>query len=129
MSLKASIIKFFNPSERKRKSLAEEEEMKRICKEATAACLKEIHDHCIQYLDEHKSNGSYEEWVEQCHPDNMKQLGVDHRFYNRDSDHRIIWNSYCDMKGFPELKKKYYFRRTSSMIEEKVKSYIQAANK
>ena len=83
---------------------SEEQERKRLCREATAACLKEIHDHCIRYLKQHPDDASYEEWIKECHPENAELGYVDHRFYVRDSDHRIIWNSYCDMKGFRERK-------------------------
>ncbi len=86
---------------------AEELERKRLCREATARCLKEIHEHCIRYLDQHPDDASYEEWIKECHPENAELGNIDHRFYVRDADHRIIWNSYCDMKGFPERKIHY----------------------
>lgn len=57
---------------------------------------------------------SYEDWIRQYHPDNAngeesmdeKLPGneIDLRFYLQDSDHRIIWNSYVDAFGCPELK-------------------------
>ena len=89
-----------------------EEELKRVCKEATAACLKEIHEHCIAYIEQHNGgDGSYEGWIRECHPENASRLchtmRVDYRFYARDSDHRIIWNSYCEMQGRPEWKIKF----------------------
>ncbi len=39
---------------------------------------------------------------------------IDHRFYVRDSDHRIIWNSYCDMYGYSDLKVDYRDSSSSS---------------
>ena len=89
----------------------EEEELKRVCKEAAAACLKEIHEHCIAYIEQNHEDGSYEGWIQECHPENAgrqcHKMNVDYRFYARDSDHRIIWNSYCDMQGHQELKIKF----------------------
>lgn len=84
----------------------DEEERQRLCKEAAAACLKEVHEHCLAYIEKHPEDASYEEWIWECHPENVGEKGnnVDHRFYVIDSDHRIIWNSYCDMKGYPERK-------------------------
>ena len=93
----------------------EEQERKRLCREATALCLKEIHEHCTTYLREHPDDASYEEWIRECHPDNVEDDGratIDHRFYVMDSDHRIIWNSYCDMMGHPERKIKYLYEQT-----------------
>mmetsp|Transcript_15985 Transcript_15985/g.20288 ORF Transcript_15985/g.20288 Transcript_15985/m.20288 type:complete len:139 (+) Transcript_15985:125-541(+) len=89
----------------------EEEERKRLCREAAALCLKEIHDHCITYLKEHPNDGSYEEWIRLCHPDNVEETNnqIDHRFYVEDADHRIIWNSYCDMLGHTEWKIKHLY--------------------
>ena len=48
----------------------EEEELKQLCKEAAAACLKEIHEYCIAYIHQHKGDGSYEGWIQECHPEN-----------------------------------------------------------
>lgn len=83
----------------------DEQERQRLCREATAACLKELHEHCLAYLKSHPEDASYEKWIREFHPDNVELLGnVDHRFYVQDSDHRIIWNSYCDMQDHPEWK-------------------------
>mmetsp|Transcript_8677 Transcript_8677/g.10955 ORF Transcript_8677/g.10955 Transcript_8677/m.10955 type:complete len:144 (+) Transcript_8677:382-813(+) len=82
----------------------EEQARKKLCREATAACLKNIHEHCLEYMENHISDASYEEWIRDCHPDNVNRDKIDHRFYVKDSDHRIIWNSYCDMQGHPERK-------------------------
>jgi hypothetical protein len=60
-----------------------------------------------------KNNCSYEDWIRKCHPENtsVKDIDkkyhgyeIDHRFYLRDSDHRIIWNGYVHAFGCPELK-------------------------
>ena len=86
----------------------EQEERKRLCKEAAAACLEEIHKHCIAYINQHNEDGSYEGWIREFHPENSDRLchgmRVDYRFYARDSDHRIIWNSYSNMQGRQEWK-------------------------
>ena len=44
-------------------------------------------------------SASYEEWIGALHPENVhdKNSGViDHRFYVRDSDHRLLWNELLD---------------------------------
>lgn len=88
---------------------ADERKRNRMCRDSVAICLASMHDHCIKYLQQHPE-ASYEEWIENYHPDNVSSIGsIDHRFYVRDSDHRIIWNSYCDMNGFPERKIQYSF--------------------
>lgn len=60
-----------------------------------------------------KNHCSYEDWIRKCHPENtsVKDIDkkyhgyeIDHRFYLRDSDHRIIWNGYVHAFGCPELK-------------------------
>ncbi len=93
----------------------EEEERKRLCREAAALCLKEIHDHCMTYLQSHPDDASYEEWIRQCHPDNVEEVSsvIDHRFYVEDSDHRSIWNGYVDMMGHPEWKIEHRYEKTA----------------
>lgn len=82
----------------------EEEERRRLCREAAAACFKELHEHCLTYLKSHPKEGSFEDWIVSCHPDNVDLGEIDHRFYVEDSDHRIIWNSYCDMHSHSNWK-------------------------
>lgn len=90
----------------------DEQERKRQCREAIAACLKEIHEHCLEYLSDHPENACYVDWIRLCHPDNVECGKLDRRFYVRDSDHRIIWNSYCDMQNHPERKIKHLYEQT-----------------
>jgi hypothetical protein len=80
----------------------EEVERKRIVQEALAKCKAEIEDHLSTFLFFHP-NASYEEWIEDLHPENINEgriladlKDVDLRFYVEDSDHRLLWNSRVD---------------------------------
>lgn len=108
-----------------------------ICRNAIAACLESMHEHCIEFLKRgggapeqggHSSHSrrishgaSYEEWIQEYHPENVRTSSgsLDHRFYLRDSDHRIIWNGYCDMHGCPERKVQYLVTNGSEEQDEK----------
>ena len=81
---------------------------KQMSMNSIAACLESIHEHCIDFLRE-KRGASYEEWIREFHPESvcLSSGCLDHRFYVIDSDHRIIWNGYCDMHGYPERKVNY----------------------
>ena len=75
--------------------LNEEAERKELCREAQAACLETILNHLTEFL-ERRPDANYEEWIAELHPDNMdlaKGGNIDHRFYVKESDHRMIWNS------------------------------------
>eukprot|EP00542_Grammatophora_oceanica_P014002 CAMPEP_0194033192 /NCGR_PEP_ID=MMETSP0009_2-20130614/5968_1 /TAXON_ID=210454 /ORGANISM="Grammatophora oceanica, Strain CCMP 410" /LENGTH=398 /DNA_ID=CAMNT_0038673835 /DNA_START=272 /DNA_END=1468 /DNA_ORIENTATION=- len=68
-------------------------------KEARDACLAAIRDHFEAFIEENP-NVSYEEWIEELHPENAKSKrnlvhghSIDHRLYTEHSDHRRIWNS------------------------------------
>lgn len=82
--------------------LLEEEERKRICREAELLCLQTIESHLEEFL-ETDPDGTYEGWISSLHPDNTNEnvnpnhptFGggpIDHRFYVKESDHRILWN-------------------------------------
>lgn len=74
------------------KILHDEKEKERLCREATEACLTVISEHLYDFLCEgDNSNARYEDWLHECHPENCEGC-VDHRFYVRESDHRILWN-------------------------------------
>lgn len=67
--------------------------------EARDACLTAIQDHFNIFVAENP-NVSYEEWIEELHPENAKSQrnlvrgkSIDHRFYVEGSDHRELWNS------------------------------------
>ena len=67
--------------------------------EAYQACLDAIRDHLKIFLEE-TPDCTYEEWIEELHPENAKSTrnlirgkSIDHRFYVEDSDHRQLWNS------------------------------------
>jgi len=70
------------------------QEIKRQCQEAeeaTEACLHVIGEHLDEFI--HKSsNAKYEDWLRSCHPENCRR-SIDTRFYQKDSDHRIMWNT------------------------------------
>mmetsp|Transcript_10101 Transcript_10101/g.12754 ORF Transcript_10101/g.12754 Transcript_10101/m.12754 type:complete len:188 (+) Transcript_10101:167-730(+) len=126
--------------QRKRPNICNQElddHCKNLCHQASVACLQNIHNHVLEYLDKNmrlhvdqdssdsesdndndgqsrSSNCSYIDWIRQYHPENAggeesddeRLLGneIDLRFYLEDSEHRIIWNSYVDAFGCPELK-------------------------
>jgi len=78
------------------------DELERIKQEAEALCMNKIKDHLDLFLH-HNPNCSYEEWIEDLHPENahegklLQGLGkiIDHRFYVEDSDHRRLWNDHA----------------------------------
>jgi hypothetical protein len=74
--------------------LGEEADRKKQCREAHAACLQTILDHLAEFL-EARPDAVYEDWISELHPDNldMAKANIDHRFYVKESDHRMIWNS------------------------------------
>ncbi len=84
-------------------------QFRQMSKEAIAACLKFIHEHCIEFIQRQSGRASYEEWIREFHPESVCASSgcLDHRYFVRDSDHRIIWNGYCDMHGYPERKIQY----------------------
>lgn len=105
--------------------LEEEQEYKLKKRESIKACLNETHKHCMNFFETRKSfwntnAPTYEEWISDFHPDNVVHSPssrklfrrkscyiIDHRFYLRDSDHRIIWNGYCDLYGCTDQKVDY----------------------
>ena len=92
----------------------DEFEMRRICREATMACLWNIIEHLFNFTEDHREeiesyqvtapasasastsasfcNITYEDWIKSLHPENVHGGVVDHRFYIRDSEHRMVWN-------------------------------------
>ena len=73
--------------------------------EAYQACLDAIREHLTVFLQE-TPDSSYEEWIEELHPENAKSTrnlirgkSIDHRFYVEDSDHRQLWNSNLGDEG------------------------------
>jgi len=78
--------------------MKEEVERQEIRREAELTCKKVITDHLEQFLIAHP-NGTYEEWIQDLHPENANQgrllsdiQQIDERFYVFGSDHRILWN-------------------------------------
>ena len=77
---------------------AEEAERKKIVQEAVAKCQAEIEEHIQSFLFLNPE-ATYEEWINDLHPENVADGSllpgfkeVDLRFYVEDSDHRILWN-------------------------------------
>jgi len=66
-------------------------ERKRICREAEQACLEAVRQHLMSFLQEYPK-GTYEEWIQELHPENVTDGTLDHRFYVKESDHLILWN-------------------------------------
>lgn len=81
-------------------ALADDETQRRmIADESREACLNAIRDHLELFLME-TPMVTYEEWIEELHPENAKSRrnvvrgkSIDHRFYVEDSDHRNLWNA------------------------------------
>lgn len=74
-------------------------------RESQEECMREITEHLNLYIFEITSSNShsvrydYKNWIEALHPDNVNYVGsgrplIDHRFYMKDSHHRILWNEY-----------------------------------
>ena len=84
---------------RKEMEQEEEAERQRIVQEALAKCHEEMEDHLNTFLFLNP-NASYEEWIQDLHPENVADgkllqdfKDVDLRFYVADSDHRLLWNA------------------------------------
>mmetsp|Transcript_8695 Transcript_8695/g.12296 ORF Transcript_8695/g.12296 Transcript_8695/m.12296 type:complete len:652 (-) Transcript_8695:413-2368(-) len=67
--------------------------------QALEATMQLIKEHFDQFVEENPS-GSYEEWIEELHPENAQSRrhivngrNIDHRFYVEQSDHRKLWNN------------------------------------
>jgi hypothetical protein len=81
----------------------DDQERHDICRQAMEACLGNIRQHLLEFLDDHPQ-ATYEEWICELHPDNIndKLEGltntpmIDHRFYVKDSDHRLLWNEHLN---------------------------------
>ena len=77
------------------KEILEEQKRKSICRKAKESCFLAIQEHLSDFLKQHPY-GTYEEWITDLHPDNVRESasddGIDHRFYVEESDHRILWN-------------------------------------
>jgi len=100
--------------------LAEEEERQEACRGARDACMRTILQHLSTFINEHDmmnddcndgddSMVCYEDWILELHPDNDNRTPkkrhfksddnkrrIDHRFYVKDSDHRLLWNKAMD---------------------------------
>ena len=95
----------------------EEEELKRLCRESSDICLRIIIEHLHDFIDNPSwekcvpsRSPRYEDWIEELHPENVNivhdnakngqgkntltQKEVDRRFYDENSDHRIVWNDF-----------------------------------
>lgn len=80
----------------------EEEVMQRLCWEATEACLRAIITHLYDFIHDN-CDASYEDWIKEVHPENCNGRKVDHRFYVKASDHRLIWNELMDRRNRKSL--------------------------
>jgi len=75
-------------------------------RESQEECMREITEHLNLYIftitdsSPHSvARYEYKDWIESLHPDNVNYLRsgrsiLDHRFYIKDSHHRILWNEY-----------------------------------
>jgi hypothetical protein len=85
--------------------MKEECERQEIRREAEARTLEVILDHLEVFLQE-RPNASYEDWIEDLHPENAYQgkllpdiQEIDRRFYVFESDHRRVWNEAMEKLG------------------------------
>ena len=101
----------------------EEDDIQRICREATMACLWNIIEHLFDFVEQNdnckrNTRGSnyetsqsptschpqYEDWISDLHPENVNgNHVVDHRFYVRESEHRMVWNEQMMMNDRMDL--------------------------
>mmetsp|Transcript_9744 Transcript_9744/g.14648 ORF Transcript_9744/g.14648 Transcript_9744/m.14648 type:complete len:184 (+) Transcript_9744:160-711(+) len=82
------------------KKRAEDEEIDRLCREATEACLRAIITHLYTFIQDCDNwDALYEDWLHEVHPENCDGLAVDHRFYIEESDHRLIWNELMERRN------------------------------
>ena len=92
----------------KDKTEINERNLKEMCKQAEADCMKQMNDNCISYFFETSPKAlSYENWIQHFHPENVKKGFIDDRFYLRGSAHRIVWNRHCEMMYHEDLKISY----------------------
>ena len=76
--------------ERMNQENAEEQKRKEICRQAEEACLLAIRNHLDSFLEENPK-GTYEDWIAELHPDNVREGKIDSRFYIQDSEHLVLW--------------------------------------
>jgi len=80
----------------------EEIKRKQMVRDSIEACRRAITDHLDMFLKENPS-AVYEDWIRDLHPDNaLFAIGIDHRFYVEDSDHRHMWNQCMEDNDFGE---------------------------
>lgn len=110
--------------DQKQRDEISEDVLKTMCKQAQVDCLNYLHDHCKSYFCQTEPVSlSFEHWIKKCHPENVKMGLVDKRFYYRESAHRIIWNSHCDMLYHSELKIPFTISDKTRSIKEDEKRY------
>jgi len=75
-------------------------------RESQEQCMREITEHLKLHIftmtdsdPQSVPRYEYKDWIEALHPDNVNYLRsgrsiIDHRFYIKDSHHRILWNEY-----------------------------------
>lgn len=71
-------------------------------RESQEECMREITNHLklfIFNLPDSVERYEYKDWIEALHPENANYLTsgrsiIDHRFYMKDSHHRLLWNEY-----------------------------------
>jgi hypothetical protein len=85
------------------RTILHDEEMRLLCHEATELCLRAIITHLYEFVQDNNSDACYEEWIKEVHPENCNGCKVDHRFYVKESDHRLIWNELMDKRNRKSL--------------------------
>ena len=90
---------FANKIKAVKREADEEMERQRMIDDALQRCKAEIDEHLTSFLFLNPE-ASYEEWIQDLHPENVAEgkllqdfKDVDLRFYVADSDHRLLWNA------------------------------------
>jgi hypothetical protein len=69
----------------------ERQDSEAMVHQAAQMMLELDKNHLEEFVIQNPS-GTYEEWIQELHPDNFHEGILDHRFYVEDSDHRKLWN-------------------------------------
>mmetsp|Transcript_45615 Transcript_45615/g.98498 ORF Transcript_45615/g.98498 Transcript_45615/m.98498 type:complete len:222 (-) Transcript_45615:61-726(-) len=75
-------------------------EMEKLKQQAYEACMADIGQCLNSYLAKTGTTGTYEGWISEMHPENLKHGKIDHRFYLKDSEYRVRWNEKVDQRRF-----------------------------
>lgn len=83
----------------------QEQQRRTIRLQAKTAMLDAVKEHLQSFLAENGNNATYEQWIEELHPENAYEgkllegldKTIDHRFYVQESEHLQLWNEMCQL--------------------------------